>query len=265
MSPVHLRETRTRIARTVLGLYKRANAGHIGTSLSCLEILIDILLHRAGADDELILSKGHGAAGLYSVLAEAGRIDPALLETYYAEGTFLAAHPPCGRPLGAIRFGTGSLGHGLSLAAGLAFSQRFTGKSFHVYCVLSDGDCNEGSTWEAALFAAHHELNNLTVVVDRNRMQGFGPTEEVLRLEPFAAKWESFGFEVATADNGNDFESLAAAFSALKDSNKPRCIEARTVKGHGVSFMQGRMEWHYLPMSDDQYAQALRETGGHED
>ena len=254
-----LRAVRKRAARTMLGLYKRANAGHIGTSLSCLEILLEVLLRRAGPNDEVVLSKGHGAAALYTALAEAGRLEPSQLDTYYKDGTALAAHPPCGRQVKSIRFGTGSLGHGLSLASGMAFSQRFTGKKFHVFTVLSDGDCDEGSTWEAALFAGHHKLDNLTVIVDRNSIQGFGSTEDILRLEPLADKWKSFGFEVAQADNGNDFASLEAAFSKLGSGGKPRCVLARTVKGHGVSFMQNKMEWHYLPMTDAQYAQALEE------
>lgn len=254
-----LRAVRKRAARTMLGLYKRANAGHIGTSLSCLEILLEVLLRRAGPSDEVVLSKGHGAAALYTALAEAGRLEPAQLGTYYQDGTILAAHPPCGRQVKAIRFGTGSLGHGLSLASGMAFSQRFTKRSFQLFAVLSDGDCDEGSTWEAALFAGHHRLDNLTVIVDRNQIQGFGSTEDVLRLEPLADKWRSFGFEVAQADDGNDFASLDAAFGRLTASGKPRCVLARTVKGHGVSFMQNKMEWHYLPMTDAQYAQALAE------
>jgi transketolase len=130
-----LRAVRKRAARTLLGLYKTANAGHIGTSLSCLEILLEVLLRRAGPNDELVLSKGHGAAALYTALAESGRLEPRQLETYYKDGTALAAHPPCGRQVKAIRFGTGSLGHGLSLASGMAFSQRYTGKSIHVFTV----------------------------------------------------------------------------------------------------------------------------------
>lgn len=258
-----LAAARRRSARTLLGLYKRANAGHIGTSLSCLEILLEVLTRQAASTDELVLSKGHAAAGLYTVLAETGRLDPALLETFYKDGTLLAAHPPCSRQVPSIRFGTGSLGHGLSLAAGLAFSQRFTGKNFNVFCVVSDGDCNEGSTWEAALFAGHHALTNLTVIVDRNRLQGFGSTEEVLALEPFAAKWQSFGFEVVNVENGNDFAQLNAAFESVKSSPKPRCLVANTTKGHGVSYMANKMEWHYLPMSDAQYEQALKETDSH--
>lgn len=253
-----LNDSRRRAARALLGMYKRANAGHIGSSLSCLEILLDVF-KRSGPDDQLILSKGHAAAGLYVALADAGRLDPQLLATFYQEGTLLAAHPPCSRQLKSIPFGTGSLGHGLSLATGLALSQRFSGKNFHVYAVLSDGDCNEGSTWEAALFAAQHKLDRLTVIVDRNKLQGFGTTEEVIELEPFADKWRSFGFEVCVASDGNDFASLDAAHRAL-GTGRPRCIVAQTTKGHGVSYMQNKMEWHYLPMSDEQYAQALADT-----
>ena len=258
--PTALNESRRRTARTILEMYKRANAGHIGSSLSCLEILLDVFA-RAAPEDHLILSKGHAAAGLYAVLADAGRLDPKLLETFYKDGTLLAAHPPCGRQLPSIPFGTGSLGHGLSLATGLAFSQRFSKKNFHVYAVLSDGDCNEGSTWEAAMFAAHHKLERLTVIVDRNGLQGFGSTSDVIELEPFADKWRSFGFEVSVAEDGNDFTSLGLAHAAIDShAGRPRCIVARTVKGSGVSFMENKMEWHYLPMNDEQYATALSET-----
>lgn len=258
--PTALSKSRRRTARTILEMYKRANAGHIGSSLSCLEILLDVFA-RAAPDDQLILSKGHAAAGLYAVLASVGRLDPKLLDTFYQDGTLLAAHPPCGRQLAAIPFGTGSLGHGLSLATGLALSQRFTNKKFHVYALLSDGDCNEGSTWEAALFAAHHKLKRLTVIVDRNGLQGFGSTSDVIELEPLTDKWRSFGFDVALADDGNDFASLDLAHRSLSpDGGRPRCIIARTTKGHGVSFMEDKMEWHYLPMSDEQFARALAET-----
>jgi transketolase len=258
LDPAALKRARRQAARTVLEMYKRANAGHIGSSLSCLEILIDVLA-RSAPDDKLVFSKGHAAAGLYATLAQAGRIDPKLLDTFYKEGTLLAAHPPCGRQFPAIPFGTGSLGHGMSLATGLAFSQRFSKKKFHVYTVLSDGDCNEGATWEAAMFAAHHQLDSLTVIVDRNRLQGFGSTAEIIELEPFADKWRAFGFDVVLAPNGNDFQSLADAHRALKPG-RPHCILAATTKGHGVSYMENKMEWHYLPMNDEQFARALADT-----
>jgi len=257
--PGKLSEIRRRCAATMLGLYKQANAGHIGTSLSCLEILVDLCFHRMRGDDALILSKGHAAAALYTTLSLSGRLPEADLSTFYKEGTLLSAHPPCSGKIQAIPFGTGSLGHGLGLACGLTLSQRFTGKSFKVFAVLSDGDCNEGSTWEAVLFAAHQKLSQLTVIVDLNGIQGIGYTGDVLNLEPIADKWRSFGFEVAIAENGNEFSSLARAYEEVQNSMGPRCIIARTVKGHGVSYMANRVEWHYLPMKDEQYAQALSE------
>lgn len=254
-----LLEIRRRCAATMLELYKRANAGHIGTSLSCLEILIDLCFHRMEGDDVLVLSKGHAAAALYTTLSLSGRLPEADLSTFYKEGTLLAAHPPCSGKIRAIPFGTGSLGHGLGLACGLALSQRFTGNPLRVFAVLSDGDCNEGSTWEAVLFAAHQKLSSLTVVVDLNGIQGIGHTRDVLNLEPIVDKWRAFGFAVAIADDGNDFFSLDRAYDSVKSSDGPRCIIARTVKGHGVSYMENRVEWHYLPMQDEQYAQALSE------
>lgn len=247
-------------AKQVLQLYKQANAGHIGSSLSCLEILVDLCFARMDRDDRLILSKGHAAAALYTVLKAAGRLPEAELASFYRDGTLLAAHPPCSGAIQNIPFGTGSLGHGLSLACGLTLAQRFTGKAFQVYAVLSDGDCNEGSTWEAALFAAHQRMGNLTVIVDLNGIQGIGHTKDVLKLEPIVDKWRAFGFAVAVAENGNDFASLALAHDQLRDREGPRCVIARTVKGHGISFMRDRVEWHYLPMKDEQYAQALDET-----
>ena len=259
--PIPLPEIRRQCADRLLRLHQAARSGHIGSSLSCLEILVDLCFGRMASDDTLILSKGHAASALYTTLSLSGRLPEAELETFYRDGTLLAAHPPCSGAIAAIPFGTGSLGHGLSLACGLSFSQRFTGKAFQTYAVLSDGDCNEGSTWEAALFAAHHRLANLTVVIDLNGLQGIGSTKDILNLEPVADKWRAFGFAVAVAEDGNDFASLAGAHAALAAATGPRCVIARTVKGHGVSYMQDRMEWHYLPMNDAQYDQARLETG----
>jgi transketolase len=257
--PASLQTIRQQCAEQLLALYQKAHAGHIGSSLSCLEILVDLCFGRMTADDVVILSKGHAAGALYTTLSLSGRMPEADLETFYKDGTLLCAHPPCGGTIKAIPFGTGSLGHGLSLATGTAFSQRFTGRKFHTYAILSDGDCNEGSTWEAALFAAHHKLTGLTVIIDLNGLQGIGYTKDIINLDPIADKWRAFGFTVAVADNGNDFASLATAHAALADAPGPRCLIARTVKGHGISYMQDRMEWHYLPMNDAQYAQACGE------
>lgn len=258
---VELADIRKDCAKLLLGLHRQANAGHIGASLSCLEILVDLAFRQMRETDILVLSKGHAATALYSVLAKSGRLDERELDTFYRDGTRLAAHPPCNSAIPSIPFGTGSLGHGLSLASGIAFSQRFTGRQFHVYCVLSDGDCNEGSTWEAALFAAHHKLSNLTAIVDANGLQGFGYTKDVLDIEPLEDKWKAFGFETRVAENGNDLPCLEQAHKYFieRTHNKPQCIIARTAKGHGVSFMENKMEWHYLPMTEEQYQTAIRE------
>lgn len=241
-------------------MHHRTHTGHIASSLSCLEILVDLCFHRMRAEDRIVLSKGHAAAALYTTLSLSGRLPEVSLDTFQADGTWLAAHPPCSGRLAAIPFGTGSLGHGLGLACGLAFSQRFTGKRFAVYAVISDGDCDEGSTWEAALFAAHHRLSNLTVIIDLNGLQGIGASSEVLGMEPVADKWRAMGFDVAVAGDGNCFADLAAAHAALARGGRARCLIARTTKGHGVSFMQGAVAWHYLPMNDAQFEQALAET-----
>ncbi len=244
----------------ILSLYKKANAGHIGSSLSCLDLLVYIFFKKFQDGDKVILSKGHAALALYVVLSKAGFFPESELETFYQDGTFLAAHPPCGNKLNGVIFGTGSLGHGLSLSTGLAFSNKFTKKKSNIYCIISEGDCNEGSTWEAALFAGQHKLSNLVVLMDNNGLQGFGESEGVINLNPIVEKWKSFNFDVSTAENGNDFKSIEQSFVLLNpNSEKPKIIIARTTKGSGVSFMENKMEWHYLPMSDEQYHIAINE------
>ncbi|MBP7652116.1 transketolase [Candidatus Dependentiae bacterium] len=248
--------------KTLLTLYKNANAGHIGTSLSCLDILIYLFFYKMNPEDKFILSKGHAAAALYTVLNKSGKISEEELKTFYKDGTLLAAHPPCNKKLNGVIFGTGSLGHGLSLSTGIALSCCFTKKNFNVYCVLSDGDCNEGSTWEAALFAAQKKLSNLTVIIDNNGLQGFGKCKDIIDLEPLQNKWKDFNFETVTAENGNSFDSLNESFKNIDSlkSNKPKCIIAKTVKGSGISFMENKFEWHYLPMNDVQYETAMKEA-----
>ena len=259
---VDLNQRKSDCLKTILTLYKKANAGHIGASLSCLDILLYLHCSKMTTSDKCILSKGHAALALYVTLAEAGYIDKSLLDTFYQDGTMLAAHPPCNRMLQGIHFGTGSLGHGLSLATGLAFSTIFSHQQKKVFCIISEGDCNEGSTWEAALFAAQKNLSNLYVIIDNNKLQGFGKMDEVLNLEPISDKWKAFNFDVEIAENGNDFSSLHTAFEKLeqRNSQNPKCIIARTTKGSGVSYMEDKMEWHYLPMSDEQFKLAIDEV-----
>lgn len=249
----------------MLGLYKKAKAGHIGSSLSCLDILIYLYFSRMKKNDEFILSKGHAAAALYTVLEKSGKITKEELDSYYTNGTLLAAHPPCSGKLNGITFGTGSLGHGLSLATGLALATKFTKKTSNIYCVISEGDCNEGSTWEAALFAAHHKLQNLTVIIDNNDIQAFGKSQDVINLESLQKKWEAFNFNVVVAENGNDFESISKSFETLdlSKSLQPRCIIAKTTKGSGVSYMENTIEWHYLPMNEEQFESAISQINKH--
>jgi len=257
-----LKEIKKECVLTMLELYKVAQAGHIGSSLSCLDILIYLHFIQMKEEDKFVLSKGHAAAALYTVLYKSGKISAETLQTFYKDGTLLAAHPPCGEgALEGITFGTGSLGHGLSLATGFALSNKFCDNNFNVYCVLSDGDCNEGSTWEAALFAAHHKLSNLVVIIDNNGLQGFGKTEEVINMEPMKEKWQSFNFEVYESKEGNEFDSLDEVFAKINKSknSKPKCIIAKTTKGSGVSYMEHKLEWHYLPMDDELYEAAIKE------
>ncbi len=264
MDKKKLIEIKKECGKKTLYLHKKADLPHIGSSLSCLNILVYLYFERIKAVDKVILSKGHAAPAWYTVLAKAGKFPEKQLETFCEDGSLLAGHPPCGGKLNGIIFGTGSLGHGLSLAAGLALSTGFTGKRFNVYCVISDGDCDEGSTWEAIMFAAQHKLSNLVVIIDRNGLQGFGRSKEIIDMDPMRKKWEAFNFEVFEADNGNNFESLDKAFREMdsKKSDKPKCIITRTVKGSGVSFMENKFEWHYLKMSDEQYQQAIKEVDG---
>jgi transketolase len=255
--PVALARAALAIRRQFLRMHFEARSGHLGSGLSAIDILTYLYSAWLAPADQFILSKGHGASSLYATLHHFGKLSDAELGTYYKDGTLLPAHPA---PLGvaAIPAATGSLGHGLPIATGMAYSQKYLqGTGARVACLLSDGECDEGSTWEAALFAGHHQLSNLTVFVDANGIQGFGRTEDVLTLEPFSKKWEAFGFEVSEC-NGHDFVALHAAVSA-HTSTRPRCVIARTVKGKGVSFMENTVDWHYWPMNDAQYAQALAE------
>ncbi len=249
------------VKRRFLGMYKAANAGHVGSSLSCAEILVFLRFSWMRAEDRLLLSKGHAAAALYSALAEYGTISKEEIGTFYHDGTSLPAHPPVDRIEG-IPFATGSLGHGLSLSAGFALAARLKGENRRAFCITSDGELDEGSTWEAALFIAHRRLDNVVWVIDRNGIQGIGRTEEVCALEPLEAKLKAFGYHVAKA-NGHDFRSLeiagAECDTVREKSHVPCVILCATVKGHGLRLLQNTVDSHYLPLSDEQYSQALED------
>lgn len=230
-------------------MYKTANAGHVGCSLSCLEILTFIKFEIMKPMDEFILSKGHAAALLYSVWAEAGILSSGDILSFYKNGTSLPAHPPVNKIKG-IPFATGSLGHGLSIATGLGLANKLKNNDKKIYCLTSDGELNEGSTWEAALFLAHHNLQNVIWFIDRNYLQGFGRTEDTLKMDPLDKKLEAFGFEVAIAD-GHDFDSLKESISNYQHT-KPLAIICNTVKGKGM-FLQNTVDCHYLPLNDEDY------------
>ena len=239
----------------LLQMHYEAKVGHIGGNLSAL----DAMLHLHGVvmsdHDQFVLSKGHSAGALYITLWAMGFIPEDALATFHKDGTQLAGHPVAHWHKG-IAFATGSLGHGLGLAAGVALGKRLRGDPGTVYCLLSDGECEEGSTWEALLFARHQKLANLVALVDANGLQGFGSTSDVASLEPIAPKLAGLGLDVHEID-GHDPAALDAVLQIPRIA--PLIVVLRTIKGRGVSFMEGRMEWHYLPMTEAQHTQAQAE------
>ncbi len=260
-------ELASRIRVHALLMVHRANASHIGGGLSSADLLahlyggflrIDPKQPDDPARDRLIVSKGHIAATVYAALAEAGFFDIAMLDTYSQNGSSLAGHVTAhGVP--GVEFSTGSLGHGLSVAAGLALAAKHEGSPRRAVVLLSDGECDEGSTWEAILFAATHKLSGLVAIVDHNGWQGLGRVDEVAPLGPFADKWRAFGWAVREID-GHDHDQIAAALADLPDAKgRPSVIIARTIKGKGVSFMEDTLEWHYRSPSDEQLQKALAE------
>ena len=241
----------------LLRMHFESGVGHIGGGLSCLDVLMYLHHELLSPDDVFILSKGHAAGALYVALWSLGVLTEEDLQSFHKDGTKLSAHPPA-RWIPEIMFATGSLGHGLSLAAGVALGKQLKGEPGRVFCLLSDGEWNEGSTWEALIFAAHRKLERLTFIIDLNGLQGFGATEEVADLGSLEEKLRAFGIPAQTID-GHDLGAVAAALSS--PAGGPRAVIARTKKGHGVSFMENKMEWHYLPMNEAQYRQALEEIG----
>ncbi len=239
----------------LLQMHYEAKVGHIGGNLSSLDAILHLHSSVMTSEDQFILSKGHSAGALYIALWATGQIQDEELRTFHQDGTKLAGHTVA-RWHKRIAFATGSLGHGLGLANGAALGKRLRGEPGTVFCLLSDGECEEGSIWEGLMFAHHQKLANLVVLVDANGLQGFGSTDEVSSLEPLVPKFRGFGLQVQEID-GHDPDALDAALDRRRD--EPLIVVLRTVKGKGVSFMEGRMEWHYLPMNEAQYAQAQRE------
>lgn len=251
------RSLASRARARLLRMHYEAKVGHIGGNLSALDAMLHLHGSIMGEADVFILSKGHAAGALYIALWAAGEITDEQLTSFHKDGTKLPGHPAA-RWHKRIPFATGSLGHGLGLAAGVALGKHLRGEGGTVYCMLSDGECEEGSIWEALMFVNHHRLSNLVVLVDANGLQGFGTTAGVASLEPLALKFRAFGLQVEEID-GHSSYALDGALTRRRD--EPLVVLLRTVKGRGVSFMEGRMEWHYLPLNDEQYRVALQELG----
>jgi len=245
---------------TLLEMYYKAKAGHIGCSLSCIDLIACIFYKFKKDKDVFILSKGHAAASLYVCLNASGEIKDDELLTFYHNGTSLAAHPVPNQIKG-IPFATGSLGHGFPIASGIAKGKKLKGDHSKVFVLMSDGETNAGTTWEAAHFSVTHELKNLIVIIDKNGLQGFGKLEEVLGDTAAFNKWKEIGFEIIEID-GHDYTEMSEALTRLSNSSlpSPKLIIANTIKGKGVSYMENKLEWHYLPMNEDLYKTAIAET-----
>jgi transketolase len=242
---------------------------HLGSCLSCIDILVAIYFSvlridpkkpSASERDRFILSKGHSAPALFQVLARAGFYPESLLDTYGQDGGIFAEHPPTPDHLAGIEAATGSLGHGLPIGLGMAISARIQKLDFKIYALLGDGECNEGSVWEAAMMATAQQVDNLMVFVDFNKWQATGRSEEVLALAPLVDKWRAFGWDSYEID-GNDMGQIVAALTRKYVSGKPVAVVAHTVKGKGVSFMEDDNNWHYRIPNAEEVLAAKKELG----
>jgi transketolase len=248
-----------RIRARIVQMSHRGQAPHLGSALSCVDILVAIYWSAAkvtpetvsdAARDRVILSKGHAAAALYATLAERGFFDAESLATYAQDGTHLPEQmsPGC---VPGVEAATGSLGHGLSLGLGMALAGRIQHREYRVWVVLSDGECNEGSVWEAALFGAAQRLDQVTAIIDYNRWQATGRSDEIMQLQPLDEKWRAFGWSVRSV-SGHDPAELLSALAPDDSKGRPRAIIAHTIKGRGVSFMEDDNNWHYrIPNADE--------------
>ena len=247
---------------------------HLGSSLSCVDIVVAAYWGLLRIDpqnpwdpgrDRFILSKGHAATTLYAALAWRGYYDPAVLETYNQDGGHLAEHP-CLRCVPGVEASTGSLGHGLPLALGMALAQRIRHpqagtRQYRCFVLMSDGECEEGTVWEAALFAAAQKIDNVAVVIDYNKWQATGRSDEIMALSPLVDKWRAFGWSASEVD-GHDMAALQTALEKVPDgSGKPLAIIAHTVKGKGVSFMEDDNNWHYRTPTAEELQAARKELG----
>ncbi|HII94522.1 transketolase [Peptococcaceae bacterium SCADC1_2_3] len=261
------------IRKNILKMVTVSKSSHVGSALSIVEILVTLYFKILNIDpsnpkkedrDRFILSKGHGCSALYAVLALKNFFPEEILESYGTNGGTLLGHATK-EIVPGVEVSTGSLGHGLSIGAGIAFAGKHDHSKYRVFVLLSDGECDEGSVWEAAMFAAHHKLDNLIAIIDYNKLQAFGRTEEVNNLEPLIDKWKSFGWMVQEID-GHNFSQIIKVFEKIPfKENKPGIIIAHTVKGKGISFMENQLVWHYKSPSKEEMDLALKELSLYED
>lgn len=253
------------IRRTIIDQSFRAGVGHIGSALSISDLTAVVVAESkqggSGPErDRIVLSKGHAALALYAALHLDGRLEEGAIDTYCADGSLLGVHPEHG--LEGIDFCTGSLGQGLSFGAGAALAAKRQGSDRRVFVIISDAELNEGSTWEAVMFAAQHRLDNLNLLVDLNGQQALGYTRDIIDLGAVEEKLTLFGWAAETVP-GHDQEALGAALEPAGDG-RPKAIVARTTFGFGVSFMESEIKWHYLPLDDDTYAVAIADLEARE-
>ena len=257
------KELRRRIIKTSYS----AKIPHIGSCLSCLELLIYIYWEELKIDiknpiepdrDRFILSKGHGAPALFQVLAERGFYPLSKLDDFGKAGSVFHEHPPKPGYIPGVEAATGSLGHGFPMALGMSLSGKIKKKDFKTTALLSDGECNEGSIWEAALLASAKKLNKLTIFIDYNKWQATGRSQEIMSLEPLQEKWSSFGWDTIEID-GHNFEEIENSLKVLEQGKKPSAIIAHTIKGKGISFMEDNNNWHYRIPNEDELQSALKE------
>jgi len=261
-----LNEKAKNFRKELLIMTTRSGSGHASSALSAVDIITALFFHQMRYNpkdpewedrDRFVLSKGHGCPVLYVALAEAGYFPKEELATHRKLGSILQGHPDMKTP--GVEIPTGSLGQGLSAAVGMALAGKLDDKDYHVYVVLSDGELDEGNVWEAAMAAAHYKLDNITAIVDRNHFQVDGPTEEIMALNPLSDKWRAFGWNVMEIDGHNMREILVSLDEAVKMKGKPTVIIANTIKGKGVSFVEGDNKYHGKALSEEELALALKE------
>jgi transketolase len=256
------------IRKKVLKMVHHANASHVGSCFSMIDILsvlygsimkFDSMQPKMQNRDRFILSKGHAAAAVYALLGELGFIKISDLDSYGADGSLYMTH--INHKIPGVEFSTGSLGHGLSFGVGKSLSCKLHGNTWRTFVILSDGEMDEGSNWEALMFAAHHKLDNLIAIIDYNKLQSLASTEETLSLEPLVDKLIAFGCSVKEVDGHNHDELQKTLSSAPWENGKPSVLVAHTVKGKGVAFMENKVEWHYKSPNKEQLLTALKELG----